>query len=116
MELAMKLSYYMNDVVRDIDVPTLLKLTDNQIDDAKMMLAHKKLCVFNAAGTGKTLTALYAWRQSGAPRLLIVVPPIAVNNWIRWTLSMWNDAVVQVLNHGSARVLSDVNVVIVTYG
>lgn len=51
-----------------------------QVADADFLVRRKRACLFSEPGTGKTLTALEAWKKVGG-RLVVVAPPIALRMW-----------------------------------
>jgi SWI/SNF-related matrix-associated actin-dependent regulator 1 of chromatin subfamily A len=51
-----------------------------QVADAAFLVRKKRACLFSEPGTGKTLTALEAWKQVGG-KLVVVAPPIALRMW-----------------------------------
>lgn len=51
-----------------------------QVADAAYLVRKKRACLFSEPGTGKTLTALEAWKQVGG-KLVVVAPPIALRMW-----------------------------------
>lgn len=51
-----------------------------QVEDAAFLVRQKRACLFSEPGTGKTLTALEAWKQVGG-KLVVVAPPIALRMW-----------------------------------
>jgi superfamily II DNA or RNA helicase len=51
-----------------------------QTADAAYLVRKKRACLFSEPGTGKTLTALEAWKQVGG-KLVVVAPPIALRMW-----------------------------------
>ena len=53
-----------------------------QIEDAAFLVRQRRACLFSEPGTGKTLTALEAWKQVGG-RLVVVAPPIALGMWAK---------------------------------
>lgn len=53
-----------------------------QVEDAAYLAQKKRACLFSEPGTGKTLTALEAWKLVGG-RLVVVAPPIALRMWQR---------------------------------
>ena len=53
-----------------------------QIEDADFLVRQRRGCLFSEPGTGKTLTALEAWKQVGG-RLVVVAPPIALGMWAK---------------------------------
>lgn len=53
-----------------------------QVEDAAYLVRKGRACLFSEPGTGKTLTALEAWKQTGG-RLVVVAPPIALAMWTK---------------------------------
>lgn len=53
-----------------------------QVADAAFLVRQKRACLFSEPGTGKTLTALEAWKQTGG-KLVVIAPPIALRMWQR---------------------------------
>ena len=53
-----------------------------QVEDADFLVSQRRACLFSEPGTGKTLTALEAWKQVGG-RLVVVAPPIALGMWAK---------------------------------
>jgi superfamily II DNA or RNA helicase len=51
-----------------------------QVADAAYLVRKKRACLFSEPGTGKTLTALEAWKQVGG-KMVVVAPPIALRMW-----------------------------------
>lgn len=51
-----------------------------QVADAAFLVRKQRACLFSEPGTGKTLTALEAWKQVGG-KLVVVAPPIALRMW-----------------------------------
>ena len=53
-----------------------------QVEDADFLVKQRRACLFSEPGTGKTLTALEAWKKVGG-RLVVVAPPIALGMWAK---------------------------------
>ena len=53
-----------------------------QVEDADFLVRQRRACLFSEPGTGKTLTALEAWKKVGG-RLVVVAPPIALGMWAK---------------------------------
>lgn len=53
-----------------------------QVADAAYLARKKRACLFSEPGTGKTLTALEAWKLVGG-KMVVVAPPIALRMWER---------------------------------
>ncbi len=119
--------------VKTYAYPKMLDLTDEQIKDGNALFKNNKTALFSEPGCGKTLTALFAlsYVHSGLiheeerlARVLIVVPNIAVRNWIIWTASMLThmthlnnpDDEIQVIKKSSEKISEDTSHLIVTYG
>ncbi len=58
-----------------------MKLLPEQIEDASKIASAQDLPNFSKPGTGKTFTALEAWRLTGIARGLILAPKIALAMW-----------------------------------
>ena len=64
------------------------KLLTHQIIDARRLLKHRISGNFSGMGTGKTLTAIEAYRifaseHGNMPRLLVIGPPISLDMWMQ---------------------------------
>jgi superfamily II DNA or RNA helicase len=53
-----------------------------QVEDAAFLVSQRRACLFSEPGTGKTLTALEAWKKVGG-LLVVVAPPIALGMWAK---------------------------------
>lgn len=110
--------YYHGARNRRIILPALPDLTPEQEEDAQYCFTKQDFMLFNRPGTGKTLTLLRArelvQNEYGKKRTLIVVPKIAVRNWVRWTGSMFVDELITVVTGDHAAIWGDI--AIVTYG
>lgn len=58
-----------------------MQLLPEQIEDATKIASSQDLPNFSKPGTGKTFTALEAWRLTGIERGLILAPKIALSMW-----------------------------------
>lgn len=117
--------YIDNNKIREIIIPPLPVMLKHQIADARQLVSKKRFCLFNEPGTGKTLTALHAWMALGTnppKKLAIIVPPVAITNWVEWTLSIWRnrgmegDLKIQVIRSSKARFEEYNDVLITSYG
>jgi SWI/SNF-related matrix-associated actin-dependent regulator 1 of chromatin subfamily A len=73
--------------------------------------------LFFGMGTGKSLTALEAFRISDANRLLVIGPPISLSMWLREAqnyLNVW-DNVSAILKTGTAEIKPGHRVLVVSY-
>jgi len=112
--------------LREFHVPEMPELLTEQVDDGRFLFENINGALFSEPGTGKTLTALLALNKiydGMNANTLIVVPNIAIRNWIIWTSSAfraWQDcdanALIQVITSGSDDIDPETSVLIVTYG
>lgn len=79
----------------------MVKLLPEQIEDAQKMASAADLPNFSKAGTGKTLTALEAFRLTGLKRGLVSCPKIALAMWGE-EIENYLGASVQVLRSGQS--------------
>lgn len=92
-----------------------MQLLPHQIEDARFLASRPGTSgCFSGMGTGKTLTALEAWKRSDANTVLIIAPPIA--------LRMWNaeaerhcDYHTQILKTGKTKIDPEVGVLVCSY-
>ncbi len=115
--------YFENATRREIILPAVPDLMKTQQDDAALLISKRRFCLFNEPGTGKTLTALQAWLHLGmAPphKLVVICPPVAVVNWVEWTLAIWHQynkrpLNLQVVRSSKTRVKNEADVIVTTY-
>ncbi len=68
------------------------KLKDHQIYAIKSILYHKKLPIFDRAGTGKTMLSIVAALASGANKILVVTQLNLKHQWIEF-IEYFNESV-----------------------
>jgi SNF2 family DNA or RNA helicase len=88
-------------------------LLPTQIADAAYLVAQKRGCLFSEPGTGKTLTALEAWRQVGG-RLVVVAPPIALRMWQQNILAHCG-AAAQIIRKGGDKIDPNSDAYVLSY-
>jgi len=108
--------------------PDMPKFLPEQVSDGAKLYNRKRHAIFSEPGTGKTLTAIrglqivneYRVRTTGrTARVLVVVPSIAVRNWVVWLAAMRHpvgDADIQVIAAGKDEIDLYAKHVICTYG
>ncbi len=65
-----------------------------------------RACLFDDMGLGKTSTSIWAWQQSGAPRLLVLCPKTVKLNWQREIWATLKETGVYIID-GSAKQRAD---------
>ena len=90
-----------------------MKLLPEQIEDAARMANSADLPNFSKAGTGKTYTALEAFRLTGSSRAVVLCPKIALTMWGEEAEKMLG-ATAQVIR-SSKTLISNADVVVTTY-
>ena len=74
--------------------------------------------LFFGMGTGKTLTAIYAFNKSDATRMLVIAPPIALPMWSNECIEHGDidvDGTVQILKAGKTQIDLAADILIVSY-
>lgn len=84
-----------------------------QTADAVFLVRRQKACLFSEPGTGKTITALEAWRAVGG-RAVIICPPIALRMWQR-TIEDQLGKTAQIMATGKTALDPDADAYITTY-
>jgi SNF2 family DNA or RNA helicase len=91
----------------------MIDLLPTQISDAAYLVDVKRGSLFSEPGTGKTLTALEAWRQVGG-RLVVVAPPIALRMW-QQNIASYCGAAAQIIRKGGDKIDPDAPAYVLSY-
>jgi SNF2 family DNA or RNA helicase len=84
-----------------------------QIADAAYLARKKRACLFSEPGTGKTLTALEAWKLVGG-KMVVVAPPIALRMWEKNIIAHCG-ATVQRIKTGKDKIDPTVDAYVLSY-
>jgi SNF2 family DNA or RNA helicase len=89
-----------------------MNLRPYQLEDAKTLAKSKALYYVGDMGIGKTATSLTAAKKTGAQRILVICPAVAMNNWAREVAKWWPEATVEVAqNLGAFRTEAQIHVI-----
>ena len=115
--------------MKTYEVPEMPILLLEQIEDGCFLFEQRHAALFSEPGTGKTLAALYALMKAHTDledktghcaKVLIVVPSIAVRNWVIWlacSLDMTEGkSGIQVIKSGHDEIPNNTDHIICTYG
>jgi SNF2 family DNA or RNA helicase len=97
----------------ELDMEMTMQLLPHQIEDAAFLASRRFAGCFSGMGSGKTLTALEAFRNSDATRALIIAPPIALRMWSR-EAERHCGVEAQILKTGKTKI-ADAQVVVCSY-
>jgi len=89
-------------------------LTPEQVEDSTKMAEGGDLPNYSLAGTGKTLTALEAFKKAGHKQGLIIAPPIAQKMWQKVTTE-WLGADVAIATGSNWGTASKADILVTTY-
>jgi len=92
---------------------TSRKLMQIQDEDATIMANGQDVLNYSKAGTGKTLSALEAFKRAGMKRGLVLCPQIALAMWEQ-EIKAWLGASVKTLNRSGA-VPTDTDFIVTTF-